>query len=67
MSTIPKCLQNLDDGLKIMIGGDMNAYIWELDKCENKNVKLLKNIVNEMNLPILTCVWERKNGPTWFP
>ena len=22
-----------DEGLKIMIGGDMNAHIWELDKC----------------------------------
>ena len=26
-----------DYGLKIMIGGYMNAHIWELDKCENKN------------------------------
>ena len=24
-----------DEGLKIMIGGDMNAHIWELDKCKN--------------------------------
>ena len=30
-----------EDGLNIMIGGDMNAHIWELDKCENKNGKLL--------------------------
>ena len=28
----------LDDGLAIMIGGDMNAHIWELDGCENKMV-----------------------------
>ena len=26
-----------DEGLKIMIGGDMSAHIWELDKYENKN------------------------------
>ena len=39
-----------DEGLKIMIGGDMNAHIWELDKCENKNGKLLKNMVNETKL-----------------
>ena len=45
-----------DEGLKIMIGGDMNAHIWELDKCENKNGKLLKNMVNEMNLQIMNCV-----------
>ena len=55
-----------DEGLKIVIGGDMNAHIWELDKCENNNVKLLKNMVNEMNLQIMKCVWERMNGPTWF-
>ena len=45
-----------DEGLKIMIGGDMNAHIWELDKCENNNGKLLKNMVNEMNLQIMNCV-----------
>ena len=26
-----------DECLKIMIGGDMNAHIWEPDKCENNN------------------------------
>ena len=26
-----------EDGLNIMIVGDMNAHIWELDKCGNKN------------------------------
>ena len=44
----------------------MNAHIWELDKCENRNDQLLKNMVNEMNLQIMNCVWERINGPTWF-
>ena len=59
-----------DEGLRIMIVGDMNAHnnniIWELDKCENKNNKLLKNMVNEMNLQIMNCAWEHMNGPTWF-
>ena len=54
------------EGLKIMIGEDINAHIWELDKCENKNGKLLKNMVNEMNLQIMNCVWERLTGPIWF-
>ena len=44
----------------------MNAHIWELDKCENKNGKLLKNMVNKMNLQIMNCVWECMNGPIWF-
>ena len=55
-----------DDELKIMIGGDINAHIWELDKCENKNGRLLNNMVNEMNLQILNCIWKRMNGPIWF-
>ena len=45
-----------DEGLKIIIGGDMNAHLWELDKCENRDGKLLKNMVNEMNLQIMNCV-----------
>ena len=47
------------EGLKIMIwgGGGMNAHIWELDKCEIKNGKLLKSMVDDMNLQILN---------TWF-
>ena len=26
-----------EENLKIMMGGDMNGHIWELDKCENVN------------------------------
>ena len=26
----------------------------------------LKNMVNETNLQIMNCVWERMSGPTWF-
>ena len=37
-----------------------------MGKCENKNDILLKNMVNEMNLQIMNCVWERMNGPTWL-
>ena len=55
-----------DEGLKIMIGGDMNAHVWELDECKNKNGKLLMNMVNEFKLQIVNCVWKRMNGPTWF-
>ena len=52
-----------EDGLIIMIGGDMNAHIWELDKCENKNGKLL---MDEINLQILNYVWDSMKGATWF-
>ena len=50
------------EGLKNMIGGDMNAHICELYKYENQNGKLLKNMLKE----IMNCVWEPMNGPTWF-
>ena len=55
-----------DEGLKIMIGGAMNVHIWEFNKCENNNGIFLKNMVNEMILQIMNCVWERMNEPTWF-
>ena len=55
-----------EDGLNIMICGDMNAHIWELDKCENKNGKLLKSVMDEINLQILNCVWDSMKGATWF-
>ena len=34
----------------------MIAHIWELDKCVNKNGKLLKSVMDEINLQILNCV-----------
>ena len=55
-----------EDGLKVMIGGDMNAHIWEPDQCENMNGKLLKKVMDEMNVQILDCVWESMKGATWF-
>ena len=55
-----------EDGLNIMIGGDMNAHIWELDKCENKNGILLKSTMDDINLQILNCVWDSMKGATWF-
>ena len=55
-----------EDGLNIMIDGDMNAHIWELDKCENKNGKPLKSVMDEINLQILNCVWDSMKGATWF-
>ena len=44
-------------GLGIMIGGDMNTHIWELDGCENENGRRMKENINEIGLQILNCVW----------
>ena len=56
----------LDDGLGIIIGGDMNAHIWELDGCENENGWRMKESMNEMGLQILNCVWDGLNEATWY-
>ena len=55
-----------DDGLGIMIGGDMNAHIWELDGCENENGWRMKENMNEIGLHILNCVWDGLNEATWY-
>ena len=33
--------------LKILCGGDMNAHIWELDRCKNGNGRLLKQLAGD--------------------
>ena len=55
----------LDDGLGIMVGGDMNAYIWELDGCENENGRRMKENMNEIGLQILNCVRDGLHETTW--
>ena len=66
-----KCVNDVvskakEDGRKIIMGGDMNAHIWVLDKCENKNGKPLKRVMDEMSIQILNCVWESVKSATWF-
>ena len=56
----------LDDGLGIMIGGDMNAHIWELDGCENENGWRMKENMNEIGLQILNYVWDGLNEAIWY-
>ena len=41
------------EGLKILIGGDINAHIWELDKCENGTGRLLKQLTGDLGLQIM--------------
>ena len=54
------------EGLKILFGGDMNAHIWELDRCENGNGRLLKQFAGDLGLQIMNCVWKGMSGATWF-
>ena len=54
----------LDDGLGIMIRGDMNINIWELDDFENENGRRMNENMNEIGLQILNCVWNELNEAT---
>ena len=56
----------LDDGISVMIGGDMNIHIWEMVGCENENGRRMKEIMNELGLPILPYVWNGLSEATWF-
>ena len=40
--------------------------IWELDGCENKIGRRMKESMNEMGLQILNCVWDGLNEATWY-
>ena len=45
----------------------MNAHIiWELDRCENGNGRLLKQFGGDMGQQIMNCVWKGMSGATWF-
>ena len=52
--------------MAIMIGGDMNAHICELDGCEKENGRRIKDNMNEIGLQILNCVWDGLNEATWY-
>ena len=57
----------LSSGLKVILGGDMNGHIWEIDGCENTNGKLLKEMAQGSGLQILNMVWrDLMEGPTWI-
>ena len=53
----------LDEGLGIMIGGDMNAHIWKLDGCENEHDRRMKENMKihgtqkRRSLHWTMCVW----------
>ena len=41
------CKQYDTAGFKVRIGGDLTGHIWELDKCENGNGKLIKSFIRQ--------------------
>ena len=60
------CKQYDAAGFKVIIGGDLNGHIWELDKCENGNGKLIKSFIRQTGMEIMNGAVDELNGPTWF-
>ena len=54
-----------DADMNILIGGDMNGHIFEMDGCENENGRLLKEMVRKNSFEILNCIWPDMDKPTW--
>ena len=44
----------------------MNAHIWKLAKCDNRNGRLLKQLAGDLGLQIMNCVWKGMNSATRF-
>ena len=57
--------ESRDVGMNVIIGGDLNGHIFELDGCENENGKLIKKLVNTNSLEILNCVIPDMDKPMW--
>ena len=53
------------EGMKILVGGDLNGHIGELDGRENRNGGLIKWLTETCNLEILNCVVEGMGEYTW--
>ena len=51
--------------MEILFLRDMNAHIWELDKCAKGSVTLLRQLTGDLGLHIMNCVWKRMSGATW--
>ena len=44
----------------------MNAHIWEVDGCENKNSQWTKENINVLDSHILNCVRDGLSVSMWF-
>ena len=60
------CKQYNTAGFKVIIGGDLNGHIWELDKCENGWYgKLIKSSIRQSSMELLNGTVDELNGHTW--
>ena len=54
------------EGLNIVFVGDINAHIWEWDRCENGNGRLLRQLGGDLGMEIINCVRKGISGFPWF-
>jgi exonuclease III len=52
-------------GEMLIVGGDFNGHIWELDGVENVNGRMLKECAIENDLEIMNVIWNGMQECTW--
>ncbi|ELT96537.1 hypothetical protein CAPTEDRAFT_216074 [Capitella teleta] len=52
-------------GEMMIVGGDFNGHIWELDEVENVNGRMLKECAIENYLEIMNVIWNGMQECTW--
>ena len=55
-----------EKGEILVVGGDMNGHVWELDGVENRNGRMVKKVAAETGLILLNSYWEGMDEPTWY-
>ena len=52
-------------GLKVILGGDFNGHLFQLDGCSNSNGNIANNLKNRAGLKILNADFPGLAEPTW--
>ena len=57
--------QAKENGDRLVVGGDFNGHLQELDGADNTNGVMVREMAEEEELIILNCSWPGMNIPTW--
>lgn len=49
----------------LVVGGDLNGHLDELDECTNGNGKMVKGLMEQEELELLNSSWPGMRDPTW--
>ena len=64
MEEIRKLVMGASEDI-VVVGGDMNGHVWELDGVENRNGRMIKKLVAESGMIMMNTYWEGMEKPTW--